>query len=553
MIGTDVGVVRQLERLARFHGDDTAIVYEDSPLSYAELRDMVACLAAGFRADGIGPGDRIAYAGLNSLTFLVGCIAAGWVGAAYVPLNFRLAGPELRLIMLDARPDVLIAEPAQAAIVQEFLPELGIRRPLLVDDDPSIPETAEIPEIPEIPVDTGASSPWQSYLAFRTAHAPTVPPVPRGEDDLAVVLYTSGTTGRAKGVELTHGNIWWNWVNVDSVVDTRADDVSLAIAPLFHIGGLNAVTLRTLTRGGTVIIRRAFDPAQTLADLVHHRVNSMFVVPAMLAAIRRLPGFGDADLSALRSTIAAGAPVPPALIESYARKGVSLQQAWGLTETSPFSTYLESGMTLEKLGSCGIPMPYTEVKVVDPVTLTDVEEGPGELWVRGPNVSRGYWNNPQATAAAFTPDGWFRTGDLGYRDEEGYFFIVDRLKDMIISGGENVYPAEIENVLSAHPQIDDVAVIGVPDDKWGEAVCAVVKLAEGMLTLEEVRDFAALSIARYKLPTRLILRDEVPRNGAGKLDKPTIRVQAQEFLRTHAQTVETASFTETITLPRARR
>nr|WP_201468495.1 long-chain fatty acid--CoA ligase [Microbacterium hydrocarbonoxydans] len=542
MTSTDVGVVRQLERLARFHGDDTAIIYEGSALSYAELREMVARLAAGLRADGIGPGDRVAYAGLNSLTFLVAYIAAGWVGAAYVPLNFRLAGAELRLIMLDARPDVLIAEPAQAAVIEEFLPELGIRRPLVVDDDPAIPEAP-----------TTAAETWQSYADFRTAHAASAPPVVRTEDDLAVVLYTSGTTGRAKGVELTHGNIWWNWVNVDSVVDTRAGDVSLAIAPLFHIGGLNAVTLRTLTRGGTVVIRRAFDPAQTLVDLVQHRVNSMFVVPAMLAAIRRTPGFDDADLSALRSTIAAGAPVPPALIESYARKGVSLQQAWGLTETSPFSTYLESAMTLEKLGSCGIPMPYTEVKVVDPATLDDVAEGSGELWVRGPNVSRGYWNNPEATAAAFTPDGWFRTGDLGYRDTEGYFFIVDRLKDMIISGGENVYPAEIENVLSGHPQIEDVAVIGVPDDKWGEAVCAVVKLAEGMLTLDEVRDFAALSIARYKLPTRLILRDVVPRNGAGKLDKPTIRVQAQEYLRMHGTTVETASFTETITLPHARR
>lgn len=541
MTSNDVSAVRQLERLARFHGDEAAIIYEDGVLTYGEVRDLVAHLAAGLRADGIGPGDRVAYAGLNSLTFIVGYFAAAWVGAAYVPLNFRLAGAELRLIMLDARPDVLIAEPAQAAIIDEFLPELGIRRPLLIDDDGSIPEASSV------------SAAWESYSAFRAAHAPTSPAVARTEDDLAVVLYTSGTTGRAKGVELTHGNIWWNWVNVDSVVDTRAGDVSLAIAPLFHIGGLNAVTLRTLTRGGTVIVRRAFDPAQALADLVNHRVNSMFVVPAMLAAIRRVPGFAEADLSALRSTIAAGAPVPPALIESYAKKGVSLQQAWGLTETSPFSTYLESAMTLEKLGSCGIPMPYTEVKVVDPVSLADVEEGSGELWVRGPNVSRGYWNNPEATAAAFTPDGWFRTGDLGYRDSDGYFFIVDRLKDMIISGGENVYPAEIENVLSAHPQIEDVAVIGVPDEKWGEAVCAVVKLADGMLTLHEMRDFAALSIARYKLPTRLIMRDEVPRNGAGKLDKPTIRAQAEEFLRVHGNTVDTASFTETITLPRARR
>jgi len=537
MTSYDVSAVRQLERLARYQGRRTAILYEGRALDYSELRDLVARLGAGLRADGVGPGDRIAYAGLNSLAFLVGYLATAWVGAAYVPLNFRLAGPELRDILLDARPDVLLAEPAQAAIIDPLLEPLDIRRLYLIDDDPSAYADATL------------SSVWESYSEFVAAHDPSVPALSRTEEDLALVLYTSGTTGRAKGVTLTHGNLWWNWVNVDSVVDTRVGDVSLAIAPLFHIGGLNAVTLRTLTRGGTVIVRRTFDPAQALRDLVEHRVNSMFVVPAMLAAIRREPGFAEADLSELRSTIAAGAPVPPALIESYAAKGVSLQQAWGLTETAPFSTYLEPAMTLEKLGSCGIPMPYTEVKIVDPVTLTDVDEGSGELWVRGPNVSRGYWNNPEATADAFTPDGWFRTGDLGYRDADGYFFIVDRLKDMIISGGENIYPAEIEKILSAHALIEDVAVVGVPDEKWGEAVCAVVKLAGGTLTLDELRDYAARSVARYKLPTRLIVRDEVRRNGAGKLDKPAIRAEVNELLREQGTSVETASFTETIRLP----
>jgi fatty-acyl-CoA synthase len=316
MTSYDVSAVRQLERLARYQGRRTAILYEGRALNYRELRDLVARLGAGLRADGVGPGDRIAYAGLNSLTFLVGYLAAAWVGAAYVPLNFRLAGPELRDILLDARPDVLLAEPAQAAIIDPLLDVLDIRRRYLIDDDPSAY------------ADVTLSSGWESYSGFLAAQDPSVPALRRTEEDLAVVLYTSGTTGRAKGVTLTHGNLWWNWINVDSVVDTRVGDVSLAIAPLFHIGGLNAVTLRTLTRGGTVIVRRTFDPAQALRDLVEHRVNSMFVVPAMLAAIRREPGFAEADLSELRSTIAAGALVPPALIESYAAKGVSLQQAW---------------------------------------------------------------------------------------------------------------------------------------------------------------------------------------------------------------------------------
>ena len=540
MTVNDVSPVRHLVRHATHHRNATALIYEGGVWTYGEFAEHVHRLAAALRSDGIGPGDRIAYAGVNSVSFLTGYFAAAWVGAAFVPLNFRLAGPELREILLDARPDVLIAEPYHARLIDPFLGELSVRRPLIVDDDPAAA------------ADEAPTAEWQSYGRFRVSVTAGAPPAPRHEDDLAVVLYTSGTTGRAKGVMLTHGNIWWNWVNVDTVVDTRVGDVCLAIAPLFHIGGLNALVLRTLTRGGTVVVRRIFDPAQTLDDLVRLRVNSMFVVPAMLAAIQRQPGFAEADLGALRSTIAAGAPVPPALIASYAERGVYLQQAWGLTETSPFSTYLEAARTLDKLGSCGVPMPYTEVRIVDPATHDEVADPAvtGEFWVRGPNVSPGYWNNPEATAAAFTSDGWFRTGDIGYRDPDGYFFIVDRLKDMIISGGENVYPAELENVLSAHPLILDVAVVGVPDEKWGEAVCAVVSVSEGSPSLEEIREFASASIARYKLPTRLLVWDEVPRNGAGKLDKPTIRTRVAEHVERHRGEVPTASFTETLKLPR---
>jgi fatty-acyl-CoA synthase len=540
VIANDISPMRHLQRHATQHSEDVAVLYEGREWSYRQFADEIHRFAAALRADGIGPGDRIAYAGLNSVTFLVGYFAAAWVGAAFVPLNFRLAGAELRTILLDARPDVLVAEPYHARLIDPFLAELSVRRPLLVDDDPAAAS------------DEAPGAQWQSYAAFRTVVTEEAGSVPRHEDDLALVLYTSGTTGRSKGVMLTHGNLWWNWVNVDTVVDTRVGDVCLVIAPLFHIGGLNALTLRTLARGGTVVVRRAFDPAQALDDLVSLRVNTMFVVPAMLAAIQRQPGFAESDLTALRSTIAAGAPVPPALITSYAERGVYLQQAWGLTETSPFSTYLEAGKTLDKLGSCGVPMPYTEVKIVDPATQVEVNDpgSTGELWVRGPNVSSGYWNNPEATAAAFTPEGWFRTGDIGYRDSDGYFFIVDRLKDMIISGGENVYPAEIEKVLSAHPMLTDVAVVGVIDEKWGEAVCAVVSLREGTISLDEVRDFAARSIARYKLPTRLLVWDEVPRNGAGKLDKPTIRQRVADHLERYRDEIAKASFTGSLRVPK---
>lgn len=538
MSDVDISAITQIARHARIHGENVAIVYEDRAITYRELHALSGRFAAVLRADGVGAGDRVAYAGLNSLTFFVTYFASIWVGAAFLPLNFRLAGPEVRAVLEDARPDVLVAEPAQAAVVGDFLDELSIRHALLVDDDPLVQDAAP----------TGR---WEAFGAFRSRHGSIPPHVSQTAHDLAALLYTSGTTGRAKGVMLTHGNLWWNWVNVDSVVDTRTGDVSLAVAPLFHIGGFNALSLRTITRGGTLVVRRSFDPAQALDDLVSYRVNSMFLVPAMLAGIQRQPGFEDADLSALRSTIVAGAPVPPALIATYAEKGVYLQQAWGLTETSPFSTYLEAAKTTDKLGSCGIPMPYTHVRVVDPATEHDVAEagGTGEFWVSGPNVSRGYWNNPEATAAAFTPDGWFRTGDLGYADEDGYLYIVDRLKDMIISGGENVYPAEIENVLNAHPLIVDAAVVGVPDEKWGEAVCAVVTFAEGELTLEELRAHLGAHLARYKLPTRLVVQSDIPRNGAGKLDKPLIRALVHELGSAHLSTVSTPPFTENVRVP----
>lgn len=538
MVAVDISPVRHLLRHAAIHPEMVAVNYEGREISYQEFSRVAGRFAAAMRADGIGVGDRVAYLGHNSATFLTTFFASAWIGATFVPGNFRLAGPELKLVLEDCRPDVLVAEPKLAETVDPFVGSLGIRHKLLVDDDALL----------EAP--SGLGDAWESFRGFVGSQIEPVSHVAQNEDDLAALLYTSGTTGRPKGVMLSHGNLWWNWVNVDSVVDTRFGDVSLAVAPLFHIGGFNAFTLRVIARGGTVIIRRTFDPQQALSDLVNFKVNSMFLVPAMLAAVERQPEFAGADLTALRSTIAAGAPVPPALIEAYSKKGVFVQQAWGLTETSPFATYLEASMTDSKLGSCGIGMPYTEVKVVNPATLETLGANEtGEFWVRGPNVSSGYWNNPDATQAVFTEDGWFRTGDLGYADSDRYLFIIDRLKDMVISGGENVYPAEIENALSPHEAIEDVAVIGVPHEKWGETVCAVVAFRGGPLSLEQIREYLATRIARYKLPSRLVVVESVLRNGAGKLDKPRIREQVQIILADPVDLTDAPPFTEAIQLP----
>jgi fatty-acyl-CoA synthase len=454
-------------------------------------------------------GDRVAYAGLNSAAFLVTMLAALRLGAVFVPLNFRLAGPELRQILERSGAGIVVAEPGHRPVIDEVAGSTALKHFLLVDDDPATPAD-------------GIEVPWESWSPPAEPH-PDI--APRGFDDPAILMFTSGTTGLPKGVILTHGNAWWNAVNVDSVVDTRRGDVTHAAAPLFHIGALNSFALRNLVRGGTVVVRRSFNPAETLDDFVRYQVNSAFGVPAMFAALARTQGFFEADLSSLRALIVAGAPVPPSLIEEYAEHGVTLQQAWGLTETAPFATHLPAQRTRDKLGSAGIPMPHTEVRVVDPISRKPVPAGErGEVIVRGPNVTPGYWQNPSATEAAFDADGWFHSGDIGCLDGEGYLYIVDRLKDMIISGGENVYPAEVESALADLPGATDVAVVGVPDEKWGETVVAVVSALPGAtFTLDDVRDHAARKLARYKLPTRLEIVQTVPRNASGKLDKVAVR------------------------------
>jgi fatty-acyl-CoA synthase len=521
MTAVDISPTAAVLRRARYASATTAILYEGREISAAALGRAVGELAAGLAERGLRRGDRIAYLGFNSPAFFETLLAAAHLGAVFVPVNFRLAADEVRHILDDCGAHTLVVEEGHRDLVESILPDLPARCFVLIDTDPACPSTA------------APTSVWTPLSELLGPHRPAMVPVALHDDDLAALMYTSGTTGRPKGVMLTHGNIWWNAVNVDSVVDTRPDDVNLAVAPLFHIGGLNALTLRTLLRGGTVVLRRGFDPVQCLDDLVRHRVGTFFAVPAMYAAIARVPGFTEADLGALRAAIVAAAPVSPQMIRDYAERGLLLQQAWGLTETAPFATYLPPGLTLEKTGSAGAPMPYTEICLVQPGSGTKISEpdARGEICVRGPHVTPGYWNNPTATHEAFDEAGWFHTSDIAYQDKDGFYYIVDRLKDMIISGGENVYPAEVERILVEYPGVLEVAVIGIPDPKWGETVLAVLACEQGTApSVEEIRAFAGRRLARYKLPTRVILIDELPRNASGKLAKSSLRrwAEAQE-------------------------
>ncbi|MCD0449076.1 SDR family NAD(P)-dependent oxidoreductase [Actinocorallia sp. API 0066] len=489
-----------------------ALRYEGAEIGYPALADRAGRLAGVLAAGGAAGGCRVAYLGRNSPTLLTTHLACAWLGAVFVPVNPLLRPDELGEVLTDCDPHTLVVEPEHVAEV-EAVHASGHRRLLLVDDDPMAG-----------PVDSGVPSEFSwTPLRAALAEADRPEPVACKADDLAVLLYTSGTTGRAKGVRLTHGNLWWNGVNVGWATGTTGREVNLAVTPLFHIGALNSFTLRALAHGGTTVLRRAFDPDVILADLVEHRVGTLLGVPSVYAAVARTPGFADADLSGLRVAVVAGAPVPPALIEEYAARGVLLRQAWGLTETAPFATLLPADQ--RKSGSAGLPMPFTRIRLVDPETRAPVTEpgARGEVCVRGPNVTAGYWRAPDADAAAFA-DGWFHSGDIGELDADGHLYLVDRLKNMVITGGENVYPAEVERALAGCPGIVEAAVAGVPHETRGEAVVVVAVPAEGARpTLDGVRAHLAPRLAAYKLPVRLHLVGALPRNATGKIDLAALR------------------------------
>jgi fatty-acyl-CoA synthase len=499
MTTPDVSLGSWFSRRADRTPNRRALTFEGSTWTYAQLLDRVDRLAAAFRDGGVCHGDRVGFLGLNQPAFLETMFAASRSGAIFVPLNFRLTGPELAFIIGDAGIHTLVVDGMHRPLVDEVRAELPIRRLLSAEDD-----------LPRL-------------LA---GHEPIAAGEPLTEDEVAVIMYTSGTTGRPKGAMLTHGNVWWNNANAMHLFDVLERDVTLVVAPLFHIGGLNVTTLLALQKGAEVVLHRTFDPGACLEDIARYGVTTMFGVPAIFQFMSLHPGFADADLTTLRSLVCGGAPVPEPLLKLYNGRGIPIQQGYGLTETSPSVTFLGPDDGIAKLGSAGKPPLFTDVRLVgDDGRVVRDPMVRGEVCVRGPNVMKGYWNRPDATTAAIDPEGWFHTGDVGYLDDDGFLFIVDRVKDMVITGGENVYPAEVESVLYDHPAVAEVAVIGLPDERWGEAVVAVAALRSDAdaLTLEALRDFAAERLARYKLPTRLEVVDVLPRNPAGKVLKFELR------------------------------
>lgn len=483
-----------------------ALTFEGQTMTYGDLDGRIDQLAAELRAGGVRSGGRVGYLGPNHPAFLIALFACARLGAIFVPLNYRLTGSEIAYIVDDAELHTLIADVDAAAVVDTVRSELSLARAISLK-----------------PV-AGWES-WDDVVAQR--RSTTVPRAQATPSDVAIIMYTSGTTGSPKGAMLTHGNLFWNNVNALFSFDVASTDTTYVVAPLFHIGGLNVTTLLTLQKGGHVVLAPSFDAAGALEDIVRYRVTTMFGVPAMFLAISQLPEFETVDLAGLSYVICGGAPVPEPLIERYAERGIAFAQGYGLTETAPLALVMGIDQTATRIGAAGHKvLPLSDVRLVDSDNVPVAPGTPGEICVRGPQVMVGYWQNPRATAAAIDAQKWFHTGDIGREDPDGYIYVIDRLKDMVITGGENVYPAEVESVLYSHPAVTEVAVVGTPDPKWGEAVTAVVATAPGRtVTLEELRAHAAVRLARFKLPLRLEIVDQLPRTMSGKVLKTALRDQ----------------------------
>ncbi|MGP2442466.1 acyl-CoA synthetase [Streptomyces sp. JW3] len=490
-------------RRARKTPGRAAVVHDDSQLTYGELHERVLRLAHALRSLGVARGDRVAYLGPNHPAFLETLFAAGVLGAVFVPLNTRLAAPELAYQLTDSGSTVLIHAPGHTDTATAASAAGNVRHRITLGT-------------------AGAGALGYTELLAGGGTAPLDEAV--APDDPCIIMYTSGTTGRPKGAVLTHANLTWNSVNVLVDTDLAADEVTLVVAPLFHTAGLNMTCLPTLLKGGRVVLMETFDAGQVLETIQSRRVTYMFAVPTMYDAMAAQPQWPDTDLSSLRTINCGGAPVPAHTIDTYLARGLTFSQGYGMTEASPGVLYLDRTQAAAKAGSAGVPHFFTDTRVCLPDGRDAGPGESGEILVSGPHVMTGYWNRPQDTAAAFTDDGWLRTGDIARTDDDGYAYIVDRVKDMFVSGGENVYPTEVEHALLSHPSVRECAVIGVPDPVWGEVGHAVVVLEPGARADgPELLAYLRGRIGTYKIPKTVTLTGSLPRTASGKIIKPVVR------------------------------
>lgn len=503
---------------------DALIHGDDQRLTYAQLHERSSRVAQALLAEGVGPQDRVAILDKNGPEYFELLFGASKLNAVHVAVNWRLAPPEIAHIVDDAQAKVLAVGEEFLGAVASITERLGGRKVVVIGDP-------------------GASG-YESFAAWRDRHDGIDPGAASADDDVAFQMYSSGTTGLPKGVMLTSRNLFSSMpLYADVMGMSEPGSVNLVAMPLFHIGG-GGWAMAGLNAGIPGVLVREVDPVRILDLIERHRVTHGFLVPAVLQFLLAVPGVEQRDLSSLRCILYGASPISTDVLARSVRTfGCDFRQAYGLTETSgtivmlPPEDHDPDGPHPERLRAAGKPTAGVEVKVVDAATGEEVPVGEvGEIWIRSPQVMKGYWGMPEETAKAIQPDGYFRSGDAGYLDDDGYVYIHDRVKDMIVSGGENIYPAEVENALMSHPAVADCAVIGVPSDRWGETPKALVVLAEGIgaevtgdeatgagVTGDELIAYCREHLAKYKCPTSVEFIEAIPRNPSGKILKKDLR------------------------------
>lgn len=484
--------------------DHLALKWDGGQLTYAELDERSSRVAQALQADGVGPGDRVAFLDKNGPEQIELFFGAAKLNAVPCPVNYRLAPPEVAFIVNDSEAKVFVVGDEFAAAVDKVSDDLAATRLIVMGPE---------------------------YEGWIAAHDPQDPRQPQLPGDVAYQLYSSGTTGRPKGVQLSQANLEAGMSCYPEIFGIGPDAVSVVAMPLYHIGG-GGWALVALRLGATDVLVREIVPDRLVDTIVGERVTHGFLVPAVLQFMLGVPGIASRDFSALEALLYGASPISEKVLASSIRTfGCRFVQAYGLTESTgtvvhlPAADHDPDGPNRHRLRGVGVPIPGTEAKIADAVTGGPVPTGEvGEIWIKGPTVMLGYWHMPDQTAATITPDGWLRTGDAGYQDADGYFYVHDRVKDMIVSGGENIYPAEVENAVMSHPDVADVAVIGIPSDKWGETPRAMVVRTPGSsLTEEELMAYCRERLAGFKCPTSVEWIAELPRNPSGKVLKKDLR------------------------------
>lgn len=505
MLGNSREPMINLSSFIAFHARQTparcALKFRGEEIAYAAFDERIRLVGGWLASRGIGADDVVAVLMKNSAAFLDIAFAVSHIGAIFLPINYRLASDEIAYIVENSGARVLIAD-------EEFAANAAGPAPVVLVDEAA-----------------------QSNATRLSSNAKPVPAHRRRPSDLMRLMYTSGTTDRPKGVMLTYENFYWKSADHVLVLGLSCDTRLLVAGPLYHVGALDLPGIAVLWQGGMLSIQRHFDAAQCLAAIEADRLNGAWLAPVMTTSILTCPDRERYDVSSLRWTIGGGEKTPEARIRAFSLYFTNARyiDAYGLTETVGGDTFMEPGREIEKIGSTGRPVAHVEIEIRDDAGRRLAPGKNGEICLRGPKVTTGYWKDPEKTKAAFFGDDWFGTGDVGYLDEDGFLYLTDRKKDMIISGGENIASSEIERVIYELPQVREVAVVGLPDERWGERPVAVVVLADSAaLELPDLTDHCRKRLAAFKVPKQLVIRDQLPRNPSGKVLKRVLRTELEE-------------------------